>query len=74
MTIIIDTDTSRKWYPAIHHRYKAVRINKKQKTYSVCLEAGRRSYIKKLSNRKPLCELLVNTIKRSRDSKGFKRP
>ena len=62
------------WYPAIHHGYKAVRINKKQKTCSACLEVGRRSYIKKLSNRKPLCELSVNIAKRSRDRKEFKRP
>ena len=62
------------WYPAIYYRYKAVRINKKQKTCSACLEAGRRSHIKKLLNRKPLYKLSVNTAKRSRDRKEFKRP
>ena len=62
------------WYLAIYYRYKAVRINTKQMTCSVCLEAGRKSQIKKLLSRKPLHELLVNIIKRSRDSREFKRP
>ena len=61
------------WYLAIYYGCKAVRINKKQKTCLACLEAGRRSYIKKLLNRKPLCELSVNIVKRSRDRKEFKR-
>ena len=38
------------------------------------MEAGRKRRIKKLLNRKPLCELSVNTTKRSRNSKEFKRP
>ena len=62
------------WYPVIYHGYKAVKINQKQKTCSACLAVGRKSCIKKLSNRKPLCELSVNIIKRPRDSKNFKRP
>ena len=62
------------WYPVIHHGYKAVRINTKQMTCSTCLEAGRKNQIKKLLSRKPLCKLSVNTTKRSRDSKEFKRP
>jgi hypothetical protein len=62
------------WRPVVYYGYKSVRINKTQKTYSACLTAGRKSCIKKLSNRKPLCKLSVNTIKRSRDSKDFKRP
>ena len=62
------------WYPVIYYGYKAVRINTKQMTCSACLKAGRKSQIKKLSSRKPLCKLSVNTTKRSRDSKEFKRP
>ena len=62
------------WHLVIYYGYKAVKINRKQKTCSVCLAVGRKSCIKKLSNRKPLCELLVNIIKRPRDSKDFKRP
>ena len=62
------------WRLVVYYGYKSVRINKMQKTCSACLAAGRKSYIKKLLNRKPLCELLVNTIKRLRDSKDFKRP
>ena len=62
------------WYLAIYYGCKAVRINKKQKTYLVYLEVGKRNYIKKLSNRKPLYELSVNIVKRSRDRKEFKRP
>ena len=62
------------WQPVVYYRYKLVRINKTQKTYSACLVVGRKSYIKKLLNRKPLYKLSVNTTKRSRDSKDFKRP
>jgi hypothetical protein len=62
------------WYPVIYHGYKAVKINQKQKACSACLATGRKSRIKKLSNRKPLCELSANTTKRSHDSKDFKRP
>ena len=62
------------WYPVIYYGYKAVKINRKQKTCSACLAVGRKSCIKKLLNRKPLCELSVNTTKRPRDSKDFKRP
>jgi len=62
------------WHLVIYYGYKAVRINTKQITYSICLEAERKSQIKKPLSRKPLCELLVNIIKRSRNSKEFKRP
>ena len=62
------------WQLVVYYKYKSVRINKTQKTYSACLAAGRKSCIKKLSNRKPLCKLLVNTTKRLQDSKDFKRP
>ena len=62
------------WYPVVYYGYKAVRINEKQKTCSACFAAGRKSRVKKLSNRKPLCELSVNTTKRSRNRKDFKRP
>jgi hypothetical protein len=61
------------WYPAIYYGYKAVKINQKQKACSACLAAGRKSRIKKLLNRKPLYELSVNTTKRPRNSKDFKR-
>ena len=58
----------------VYYGYKVVKINRKQKAYSIYLAVGRKSYIKKLLNRKPLYKLLANIIKRSHDSKDFKRP
>jgi len=62
------------WYPVLHHGYKPVKINKKPVACAACLQEGKKSHIKKLSNRKPLCELSVNTAKKPRSSKDFKRP
>lgn len=63
-----------KWHPVVVHGYKAVKINEKQKACAACFAVGRKSRIKKLSRRKPLCELSVNTTKQSRESQDFKRP
>jgi hypothetical protein len=38
------------------------------------LSGRKKERIKKLLNRKPLCDFSVNIIKRLRDSKDFKRP
>ena len=62
------------WRLVVYYGYKSVRINKMQKTCSACLAAERKSCINKLLNRKPLYKLSANIIKRSRNSKEFKRP
>ena len=62
------------WYPAVEHGYKPEKINEKPMACSACLEAGRKSSIKKLSARKPLCELSQNTTRKPRDSRDWKRP
>ena len=62
------------WYPVVEHGYKPEKINEKPMACSACLEAGRKSSIKKLSARKPLCELSPITTKKPRDSKDWKRP
>ena len=58
----------------VEHGYKPEKINEKPMAYSACLEVGRKSLIKKLSARKPLCELLPITTKKPCDSKDWKRP
>ena len=60
------------WYPVLYHGYISVKINEKPVACAACLQAGRKSQLKKLLVRKPLCELSVNTIKRSRSTKEFK--
>jgi hypothetical protein len=57
-----------KWYLVVAYGYKAVKINEKQKACVACFVVGRKSCIKKLSRRKPLCELSVNITKRSQES------
>jgi c-di-GMP-related signal transduction protein len=61
------------WY-LVYHGYKPIKINKKLVVYTACLQKERKSCIKKLLKRKPLCELLVNTTKKPHSNKDFKRP
>jgi hypothetical protein len=58
----------------VEHGYKLEKINKKPMACLACLEAGRKSLIKKLSARKPLYKLSPITTKKPRDSKDWKRP
>jgi hypothetical protein len=58
----------------VEHRYKPEKINEKPIACSACLKAGRKSLIKKLSARKPLCKLLPNITKNPYNSKDWKRP
>ena len=62
------------WRPAVYHGYKPERINSEPVSCSACLEVGRKSSIKRLATRKPLCELSPNTTKKPRDSRDWKRP
>jgi hypothetical protein len=63
-----------KWYPVLYHGYKPVKINKKPVACAAYLQEGRKSHIKKLLKRKPLCELLASTTKKPYSDKDFKRP
>jgi hypothetical protein len=58
----------------MEYRYKLEKINEKPIAYLACLEAGRKSLIKKLLARKPLCKLSLIITKKPRDSKDWKRP
>jgi hypothetical protein len=63
--VVKNVNVIKHWYPVLYRGYKSVKINEKPVACAACLQAGRKSQLKKLSARKPLCELSVNTIKRS---------
>jgi len=59
--------------PAVEYRYKLDKINTKLISYSECLEAGRSSTKVVEGRRKPLSELLRNTVRKDPNNRGWKR-
>ena len=51
--------------PVVEYRYKPVRINDKDVACSACVKAGRKTSNKRISCRKPLVELLKNTVRKA---------
>jgi hypothetical protein len=51
----------------VEHGYKLEKINTKHIACLACLEAGRKALKKVISRRKPLAELLKNTVRKSND-------
>ena len=51
--------------PVVEHGYKPERINDKDVACSTCVEAGRKTSIKRISCRKPLAELSKNTVRKA---------
>ena len=53
--------------PVVEHGYKPEKINTKHVAYSAYLEAGRKALKEVISRRKPLVELLKNTVRKSKN-------
>ena len=49
----------------VEYRYKLERINNKDVACSACVEVGRKTLIKRILCRKPLVELLKNTVRKA---------
>ena len=59
--------------PVVEHGYKPERINDKDVACSACVEAGRKTSIKRISCRKPLAELSKNTVRKASNRDNWQR-
>ena len=58
----------------MEHGYKPEKINTKHIACLACLEAERKALKEVISRRKPLAELLKNTVRKSKNKGNWERP